>query len=180
VSALTAPQVGEYLNRHYIAAFQKVATFQIVNGAQKQGGNVASYFCTPEGRVLHALAGPVDGATFLREARWANDTYQLAMLGDPQPSEVKAFMRKAHADRLQLEHAIPLQKTGLPRPNAINARLLDQLLLQNQHLGLGSQGKVHLLLAVGAMPRLDHVYQAVFERILNEKISTNPVAIAGR
>ena len=56
--------MGDYLNRHFVSAFQKVATFQIVNGAQKQGGNVASYFCTPEGRVLHAIAGPVDAAAW--------------------------------------------------------------------------------------------------------------------
>ena len=180
MNALANHQVGQYLNRHFVSAFQKVATFQVVNGNQKQGGNVAGYFCTPEGRVLHALAGPVDAGTFLREARWANETFQFAQLGNPPTAEVQAFFRKAHAERLQVEHSIPLQKTGLPRPNAVSAKLLDQLLVQNHHLGLGSQGKVHLLLAVGAMPRLDHVYQAVFERILNEKISTNPVAAAGR
>ena len=25
----------------------------------KNGGNVASYFCTPDGRVIHAVTGPV-------------------------------------------------------------------------------------------------------------------------
>ncbi len=30
------------------------------------------------------------------------------------------------------------------------------------------------------MPRLEHVYGPLFERVLNEKISTNPVAVAGR
>ena len=39
-----------------MSAFQKVGTFRISNG-QKQGGNVASYFCTPDGQVLHLLAG---------------------------------------------------------------------------------------------------------------------------
>jgi hypothetical protein len=151
-----------------------------VGGVQKQGGNVASYFCTPEGRVLHALAGPVDGGTFLREAQWANETLKLAQIGNPTLAELQAFFRKAHTERLQSEHGIPLAKNSLPRPNAVSAKLLDQLLLQNQDLGLGNQGKVHLLLAVGAMPRLDHTYQAVFERILNEKISTRPVEVAGR
>jgi hypothetical protein len=84
-------------------------------------------------------------------------------------------MRKAHLDRLQLEHRVPLPDNTLPRPNAISAKFLDQLLIENQQLGLNNEGKVHLLLAVGAMPRLDQVYQPVFERILNEKISTVPV-----
>jgi hypothetical protein len=180
VNALSQQQVGQYLNRHFVSAFQKVATFQLVNGVQKQGGNVASYFCTPDGRVLHAIAGPVDDGTFLREAKWANETFKLAQIGNPPLAEVQAFFRKAHTDRLMNEHRIPLPKIGLPRPHAVSAKLLDQLLVQNQDLMLGNQGKVHLLLAVGAMPRLDHTYQAVFERILNEKISTKPVEVAGR
>ena len=57
MSALTHDDVGEYLNRHFVSAFQKVATFR-VNGVLKLGGNVASYFCTPDGLVLHAVAGP--------------------------------------------------------------------------------------------------------------------------
>ena len=59
MNALAQPQVGEYFKRHFVSAFQKVATFK-VNGGNKQGGNVASYFCTPEGRVLHVVAGPVN------------------------------------------------------------------------------------------------------------------------
>jgi hypothetical protein len=180
VNALANAQVGQYLNRHFVSAFQKVATFQIVNGLQKQGGNVAGCFCTAEGRVLHAIAGPTDAAAFLREARWANETYQLALTANPAPTQVQRFLRKAHLDRLQKEHLVPLRDDVLPRPSAISGKLLDQLLLQNQQLGLGNQGKVHLLLAVGAMPRLDQIYQVVFERILNEKVTTAPVAVAGR
>jgi hypothetical protein len=180
VNALADPQVGEYLNRNFVSAFQKVATFRIVGGVQKQGGNVASYFCTPEGRVLHAIAGPVDANTFLREARWANDTYQLALLGEPSVEKVQRFMRKAHLERLERTHGVPLPAHRLPSPSAVNANILDQVLAQNRQLGLNNQGKVHLLLAVGAMPRLEHVYGPLFERVLNEKISTNPVAVAGR
>jgi len=35
---------------------------------------------------------------------------------------------------------------------------------------------VHLLLAVAPLPRLEQVYQVVFENILNERITTKPVA----
>jgi len=62
VNALANAEVGRFLNEHFVSSFQKVATFKIVGG-QKQGGNVASYFCAPDGRVLHAIAGPVDAAT---------------------------------------------------------------------------------------------------------------------
>jgi hypothetical protein len=179
VNALANLSVGDYLNRHFVSAFQKVATFQ-VNHGQKQGGNVAAYFCTPDGNVLHAVAGPVDAGTFLREARWANETYQLAQLEKPTPAQLRVFFRKAHVDRLQQEHRIPLAQDRLPRPESVTPALLEQLLAQNPHLGLNNNGKVHLLLAVAAMPTINDVYRVVFEGILNEKISTNPVRVAGR
>jgi hypothetical protein len=179
VSALADPGVGKYLNRHFVSAFQKVATFQI-NGGAKQGGNVAGYFCTPEGRVLHAVAGPVGSDTFLREARWANETYQLAQLEGPTPDRLRAFFHKAHLDRLRQERELVWPRERLPRPGAVSPRLLEQALSQNRHLELSTQGQVHLLLAVAPLPRLQQVYRVVFEKVLDEKISTNPVGVAGR
>jgi hypothetical protein len=175
VGALTNREVGNYCSRHFVSAFQKVATFQL-NGLQKQGGNVASYFCTPDGQVLHAVAGPVDSRTFLREARWANDTYQLALLENQKTlDQLRAFFRKAHLERLQEEQHTRIAADRLPAPGTLNAKSLGLLLDQNQHAGLSNQGKVHLLLAVAPLPRLDQVYQVVFEKILNEKVTTNPV-----
>src|SRR4051812_41660277 len=107
-------QVGQYLNRHFVSAFQKVATFRI-NGGQKQGGNVAAYFCTPAGLVLHAVAGPVDAETFLREARWANETYHLAKLEADQPTKMRDYFRKAHLGRLQREYRVRLLPGQLPQ-----------------------------------------------------------------
>ncbi len=179
MSALSQDAVGQYLNRHYIAAFQKVATFEI-NGGQKQGGNVASYFCTPDGQVLHAVAGPVDGGTFLREARWANETFQLAQMQRPNLPQLQAFFRKAHVERLQREHRMLLPENWMVQPELVDARVLDQVLQQPLFQGLNNAGKVHVLMAAGAMPRLEHVYQVLFERVLNEKVSTDPVAVAGR
>ena len=40
---------------------------------------------------------------------------------------------------------------------------------------LANAGKSHLLLAVAPLPRIEQVYQAVYERILNEKVTTDPV-----
>jgi len=78
VNALSSEEVGSYLNRYFVSSYQKVGTFQVVNG-EKTGGNVASYFCLPDGSVLHVVAGPVDDATLLREARWVVETRKLAM-----------------------------------------------------------------------------------------------------
>ena len=176
MNALANRQVGEYLNRHFVSAFQKVATFEI-NGGQKQGGNVAAYFCTPDGRVLHAVAGPVNAHVFLREARWANETFQMAQLENPE--QLQAFFRKAHVSRLRAE-GVTIAEERLPAAERVTPKTLDQVLALNGHLGLGNRSKVNLLLAVAPTPRLEHIYRAVFERILDEKISTNPVQVDGR
>ena len=43
MGALADPKVGEFVEKHFVSAFQKVGTFRIV-GNNKQGGNVATYF----------------------------------------------------------------------------------------------------------------------------------------
>jgi hypothetical protein len=171
---LTNEQVGQYLNRHFVSAFQKVATFQI-NGGAKQGGNVAAYFCTPKGLVLHAVAGPVDAATFLREARWANETYHLAQLDTDGPDQLQGFFREAHLRRLRSEYRLRVLPDRLREPSQ-----LAWYLQGKGGCGLDNQGKVHVLLAALPLPPLRQVYKVVFERVLNEKISPDPVAVVGR
>jgi hypothetical protein len=109
VNALNTPEVGKYLNEYFVSSFQKVATFKIV-GNQKQGGNVASYFCAPDGRVLHVVAGPVDSATMLKEARWVVETTEKAMKEAKGDGAVfKAIFRKAHAERLRAENGLVVE-----------------------------------------------------------------------
>ncbi len=109
MNALANEEVGKYFNENFVSSYQKVATFKIVGG-QKQGGNVASYFCAPDGRVLHAVAGPVDAATLLREARWVVETTRAAMKeakGDG--AKFKVYFRKAHAERLRTENGLTVE-----------------------------------------------------------------------
>jgi hypothetical protein len=66
--------VARYFAANFVAAHQQVGSFEVVNqfgNLQKNGGNVASYFCTPDGRVIHALAGPAKAEELLAEAHWA-------------------------------------------------------------------------------------------------------------
>jgi hypothetical protein len=101
VNALANPEVGKYLNEYFVSSFQKVATFRIV-GKQKQGGNVATYFCAPDGRVLHLVAGPVNAPQMLAEARWVVETTKRAMKETKDDGAAfKAYFRKAHAERLR-------------------------------------------------------------------------------
>jgi hypothetical protein len=116
VNALANPEVGKYLNEYFVSSFQKVATFRIVGG-QKQGGNVASYFCAPDGRVLHVVAGPVNAETLLRESKWVVETTKKAMKeakGDGL--KFKAYFRKAHAERLKNEHGLTVEPVTYDPP----------------------------------------------------------------
>lgn len=125
MNALASPEVGEYLNEHFVSSFQKVGTFQIV-GQQKQGGNVASYFCAPDGRVLHVVAGPVDADTMLREARWVVDTVRQAL--DEYEKTGKSFkglFRVAHADRLAREHGLKVEPVVFDAPPSADQSALS-------------------------------------------------------
>lgn len=101
MSALANAEVGRYINEYFVASFQKVGTFRIIGGA-KQGGNVAAYFCAPDGRVLHCVAGPVGAERMLQDARWVVETAKTAIReskGDG--GKFKAMLRTAHAQRLK-------------------------------------------------------------------------------
>ena len=132
MNALANPEVGKYLNEYFVSSFQKVATFKIVGG-QKQGGNVASYFCAPDGRVLHVVAGPVDAGDAAARGEVGGRTPPSRAIEDSKGdgAEFKAIFRKAHADQLQQEHGLvvepvtydppdgagPEQRPDLPRPD---------------------------------------------------------------
>jgi hypothetical protein len=106
VNALANPEVGKFLNENCVCSFQKVATFKIV-GNQKQGGNVASYFCAHDGRVLHCVAGPDNAATLLNEAKWVVETTKKAMAhAKNDGAKFKAYFRTVHAERLRTEHGL--------------------------------------------------------------------------
>jgi hypothetical protein len=118
VNALNNAEVGKYINEYFVASFQKVATFKIV-GEQKQGGNVAAYFCAPDGRVLNVVAGPVDAATMLREAKWTVETAKKAIKeskGDG--AKFKEMIRKAHAQKLRDDFGIVVEPVTFDPPDA--------------------------------------------------------------
>ena len=118
MNALANPEVGKYLDQHFVSAFQKVGTFRVVSG-QKQGGNVASYFCAPDGRVLHVVAGPVDAATLLREARWVVDTVKQSLEEHEKSGKsFKGLIRQSHAERLRREHGLAVEPVVLDAPAA--------------------------------------------------------------
>jgi hypothetical protein len=152
-----------------------VGTFRVVNG-QKTGGNVASYFCLPDGAVLHVVAGPVDAAKLLREARWVVETRKLALTtshGDYD--KYRAVFRKAHAQRLQQDHHVKVDLERLAREEAAAEENTPKAGRRGQPKGLSQQGKIHWLLASRPLVKVEEIYETVFEKILGEKVSTLPV-----
>jgi hypothetical protein len=118
VGALADAEVGKYINKYFVSSFQKVATFRIV-GKQKQGGNVATYFCAPDGRVLHVVAGPVNAKTMLHEAKWLVETAEAAIKeckGDG--GKFKAIFRTAHAKKLKAETGLVVEPVTYDAPEA--------------------------------------------------------------
>ena len=175
MNALANPEVGKYLNEYFVSSFQKVATFRIVGG-QKQGGNVASYFCAPDGRVLHVVPGPVDAATLLGEAKWVVETTKQAMAASKgDGGTFKAFFRKAHADRLRQEYGLTIDLGSLPAKASSAAALTSLFDKGATARNLANQGRVHLLLTAAPLVKIEQIYKAVFQNILGEKVSTNPV-----
>jgi len=218
VNALADPKVGKFINEYFVASFQRVGTFKIV-GKQKQGGNVATYFCAPDGRVLHAIAGPVNAQQMLAEAKWVVDTTMSAMkAAGNDGAKFKSIFRTAHAAKLKAQYGIQVNPitydvaikqdpnsaltynspTGQPLapilpPVPINGPDVHFDLMQKAeaaapgakalhfkgggHLVLGNQGQVHVLLAAHSMKKIEDLYGAVFQGILGEQISTQPVQV---
>ncbi len=179
MNALTPEETGKYVNRHFVSSFQRVGTFRI-RGNNKQGGNVASYFCTPEGRVIHFIAGPVEADELIREARWAVETWKLALLEHPiDMKEQQQFLRLSHLDRLRKDHRVNIRSLRLPILEDVEgAEPIDDSILdrpRGHRRNLNNAAKANQLLAAYPLVRLGRIYNLVFDEILNEKISTVPV-----
>ena len=116
MNALADPKLGDYLNEHFVSAFQKVGTFRIL-GKQKQGGNVASYFCAQDGRVLHVVSGPVNAQTLLAEARWVVETTKAALKAhEKEQTSIKSYFRNAHAKRLRQVYGLTTEAAEFDAP----------------------------------------------------------------
>jgi len=185
VGALAHPQVGEYINRLFVSTYVKVGTFTLVQGT-KQGGNVAAYFCLADGTVLHAIAGPVDGNTFLYEARWIVNVHQRASLeGRDDPARYRQIVREAHTDRLARDFVMNRKHIsaqheaeaegdlGFTDKGPVTKAKKDYLWLHRNHWD--NRAQVHLLAALFPCEKIENVYQHVFEKILKEKVSSLPV-----
>jgi hypothetical protein len=174
VNALANEKVGEFVGTHFVAAYKKVGTFR-KDGDTKTGGNVATYFCLPDQTVLHVVPGPVNADTFLREARWAVDAYESAVLEhNDDPDGQRAHLKLAHAIRYLKAakgDAVALRAgPGGPAADRINRSMPKALPRGGDKVAQG-----HWLLWSDPMPRLAWVYRTVWTDILNEQVTDLPV-----
>ena len=149
-----------------------------MNG-QKQGGNVASYFCTTDGTVIHAIAGPVKADVYLRELRWTVEIHNKATTesrGDML--KYKLAIRTAHYMRLKDDHGVTIPTQSLPRIAATtvpSAKTLTQLRLKSN----GNAEQIAALLTVHPLAKLEEFYPVVWKHILGEEVSWSPVKVVG-
>jgi hypothetical protein len=137
--------VAAYFRDHFVAAYQQVGSFEVIDEhgkLERNGGNVTSYFCTPQGRVIDAITGPVSGDELLDEAKWAVSAYDEAQGG--RVGDTPAKLARAHRQA-------PPQGRG--KGNA------------------GQQAAIHKLLAGNPLPPLSAVYLEIFEHILGQRVN---------
>jgi hypothetical protein len=174
VNALANETVGDFINTHFVAAHKKIGTFR-KDGATKNGGNVATYFCLPDETVIHVIPGPVDADVFLREAHWAVDVYESAVMEHKDDLEKQRdYVKSAHAIRYLKGYrgGVPAPRPG--KATSMAARL-NGLMPKSMPQEVGSLGQAHWLLWSNPMPTIASVYRVVWTDILKERVTDLPV-----
>ncbi|MBM3997265.1 MAG: hypothetical protein FJ303_24420 [Planctomycetes bacterium] len=158
------------MNENFVCTYLKVGTFQVLNNGQKQGGNVASYFCLGDGRVVHTVPGQTNADKLLSESRWAYEIRKSALThatdlgtGRVDDKKYRDKIIRGHTERFYAE------------TNARHAKSYSPVPLQFPH-GRSQQAQAHWLLARNPLAKLDAVYPFVWTKILNEELSDRPVA----
>lgn len=118
---------------------------------QKNGGNVVSYFLTPQGNVINALVGPVNAGKLLTEAQWAVDTYQKATEFSRKNAFAQVqYVAQAHAavsgDRT---HQLLADNPLVPLP-LIQKQIFEKLAGQK-----ASQDRSHMQLAAAGFQKAE-------------------------
>ena len=140
-----------------------MGTFQIING-QKVGGNVASYFCTGDSTVVHAIPGKVNADQLLSESRWAYETRKAASPSAPT-SAPASRTRGSISSRSGKQHTKRYNAEMNPWGN-LQASLPMRLPTSGSQ-----QAQAHWLLARNPTAELENLYPVVWTKILQEKLS---------
>ena len=189
--ALAKPEVGDFLSKHFVSVYDKVGTFEVSVASDgktpnKNGGNVAAFFCTPNGQVIHVAAGPRTAEAFLAEAKWAKTVYAEILadrsLGAMQAradhgSRMAAALRQAHASALRL---LSEPKATGPHVELVRHTPASDSKLQGlEAAGRRQRQQVHALLQTKSYEPIAVIGPEVYSHILGEKVTRDPVKLTG-
>lgn len=182
--ALAKQEVGDFLTKHFVSVYDKVGTFEVNfesdGRARRNGGNVAAFLCTPNGNVIHVVAGPRTAEAFLAEAKWSVSMFSQITsqsgLGKT-PARVAIMLRAAHAEAVQLLN-------NPDAPTSERALLSHEPPADPKLAGLDQNGRrqrrmVHQLLTNRAFEQMASVGPTVYTAVLGEKVTTRPVQVSG-
>jgi len=200
VGALSDPRVGQYVGENFIASYHQIGDFEVVkvNGKlQKNGGNVASYFCTPEGRVIHVTAKPINADQLLREATWAVTTYRQVQAQKPTTLLAqRQLVEQAHLSyfnysNLDFYAKVKAQFSGAQQryedkmlavynanrrsSYSRKSRYKESPLLLARRAAAKSLGgdRAHQIMLAQPLAPFQEVYREVFEGLTNERVIEN-------
>lgn len=163
-----------------MATFEQKGDFEVVKkdgGLQKNGGNVVSYFCTPGGRILHAVVGPVSPEKLLAQAVWTVDVYWHAKQASKKGAAARnQVVREAHQRALGMttDQYAHKKRSASRRPDQAYyrkktpAKSWEQLI---RTLAGSREEKLHRLFATRPLPRIDKVDTLIFRYIANEPVN---------
>ena len=169
---------------------------------QRNGGNVASYFCTPDSRVIHAVGKNVSGDRLLREARWAVETFQQVEASAPANLDQRArLFEQAHLSALKVDPSTFLARVNQQFPEALriytekqktspgwssrqerNRSVYDRIdpPLVEARLRASRQfpgDRAHQILAAQPWPKFSWVAKRMFEDLAGERFTSNRARI---
>jgi hypothetical protein len=163
-----------------------------VNGKlQKNGGNVASYFCTPDGKVIHVTAKPINADQLLKQATWAVEAYEDVAYSAPGNLRAqRTLMERAHIGKLQgnisafesqVQAEIPrAQKDYYNKVKAQYAHAgrkrppVPALIIARRRAAQRLGGdRAHQIMVAQPLAPFREVYKEVFEKLTNERVIDN-------
>ena len=124
--------------------------------------------------MLNAIAGPVNAQEFLSEIRWTVESRKNAILYSKRNRELyDGWFKKAHQNRYIEERNKILNPYGQFRNRGYPLSSFPQA----GPIGIGFSKSMQVQSLLGSMlaPKIDSIYKIVYEKILGEKISNQPV-----
>ena len=175
--------VGQFVDKYFVAAWEQKGNFIVADNIfrgynrrwggkmqdeNKQGGNVASYFCTPEGRVIHFVAGPVSAKKLLTEMQWAVLANAQAIQKNPASLKKQTRTMRSLHNRYSPERS----HAGNHSSRYPASDIRDTLARIEKELSRKTRISAHRYLTYHPLPLLREIETAVFARYVDANVRT--------